>query len=498
MKIKSSILFFTLTSLLGFVALHAVNNGGVWQTNELVSTVTGDNDYPQVAFDCNGNAICVWQNDQTNDTIYSARYNAATGAWGASESISTGLVGNNRNQQIAIDCSGNAICVWQYDDGGDADIYASYYDAAAGTWGTPVPISTGGGDFKSSQIAIDCNGNALVVWRDDDDNEIYSAGYNASTGIWGTSEVISTGDANSPQIAVDCNGNGICVWEDEGDDEIYTARYTASTNSWGTNELISTAAAFQEDPQIAIDCNGNAICVWFTSNFDIRAARYNAATRTWQVPEVISSVLAENNEPHIAFDCNGNAICVWLDDDSPDKIYAARYNAAIQTWAPDELISTATGNNVSPQVAIDCNGNAICVWDNNQDPIYSALFDAVPAPSNISSSQELHRYLTQGDLINVLCWDAVSFQNPIEKYRVHCTPYVAQTPCCEDCCDCKIRCCVCPCTNATLIGEISVSCPLMFRHHNRCYGQRTTYCLTAVDSAGNETPVPSHVTVPAV
>ncbi len=165
-------------------------------------------------------------------------------------------------------------------------------------------------------------------------------------------------------------------------------------------------------------------------------------------------------------------------------------------WQDPEQRSAVVAG--APLIAIDCNGNAIAVWGQEVGQavnVYSSVFSAVPGPSELVWKQEVHRFPTQSDLINVLRWNPVRYLNPITSYNVYCAPYKESKTCCSNCCSCKIRCCDCPCVNAQLIGQIAASENPVFCHHNRRPCQKLTYCVTAVDDHGNETPVPTSVSV---
>jgi len=328
--------------------------------------------------------------------------------------------------------------------------------------------------------------------------------------------------ARFPQIAFDCNGNAFAVWwqynPSTENSQIYANRYDVLTGQWQDPSLTTTLSdtsldAF--DPQIAFDCNGNAFAVWYQGNPDqIYVNRYNASTGQWQDPSLTTllsdTTLGDGDAlfPQIAFDCNDNAFAVWHQYETSDsgtvRIYANRYDV-LTGWQDPSLTTilsdTTLGTAFSPQIAFDCNGNAFAVWyQNNQT--YAAKFATVTTPSNIRVCQELHRFPTQADLINVIRWDQVPYVNHIVKYKIYCAPYSqTETECCATGCFCSPPFCCCGCgslcDNAVLIGEVPGSAPRIFCHHSRCPGQCVRYCISAVDTAGNESFIPGTVTFPS-
>jgi len=232
-----------------------------WGTAELIEADTGNAEYPQIAFDPDGNAIAVWEQRDNNGImcIYSNRYDSTTG-WGTAEDIDMTNF-HAFEPQIGIDSYGNALVVWR--QGTNNDIYSNRYDSTTG-WGTPMRIESVNNPGNEPQIAINSDGNAIAIWTQDN-QYVYSNRYDSGTGLWDTEVLIETdaGNADSPQVAIDPDGNAIVVWrQDDGTSySIYSRRYTSGTG-WGTAELIENNDGNAYEPQVAIDPDGNAIAVW--------------------------------------------------------------------------------------------------------------------------------------------------------------------------------------------------------------------------------------------
>ena len=341
-------------------------DGAAWGTAELIETDNADSAYgPQIAFDAAGNAIAVWYQDYD---IWANYFDGA--AWGAAELIETDNAGDADSPKIAIDANGNAIAVWNQSDGTRYNIWANYFDGAA--WGTAELIETDNtGNAYYPKIAIDAAGNAIAVWYQFDGTR-YNIWANYFDGAaWGTAELIETdnaGDAGGPQIAFDAAGNAIAVWyQDDGTRENIWANYFDGTD-WGTAELIETDnAGYASIPQIAFDAAGNAIAVWVQSDGSRRniwANYFDGAA--WGTAELIETDNAgDAGGPQIAVDATGNAIAVWAQDDGTRyNIWANCFDGA--TWGTAELIETDdAGDAWVPQIAVDGDGNAIAAWVQN-------------------------------------------------------------------------------------------------------------------------------------
>jgi hypothetical protein len=311
---------------------------------------------------------------------------------GEAKLIETDNAGHALNPQIAFDSNGNAMAVWQQDDGTRTNIWANSFDSSTNTWQTAELIEIdNAGDAFSPQIAFDSNGNAMAVWSQDDGTQtnIWANRFDSSTNTWGTAELIEAdaGSAFSPQIAFDSNGNAMAVWsQDDGTQtNIWANRFDSSTNTWGTAELIEADAGSAFSPQIAFDSNGNAMAVWYQhdgTRTNILANRFDSSTNTWGTAELIETDDAGNAEaPQIAFDSNGNAMAVWQQENSSQKwdIWANRFNSGNTIWGTAVLIETGTGGGYDPQIAIDSNDKALVVWNQYEgNPV-------VGSPNNVIS-----------------------------------------------------------------------------------------------------------------
>jgi len=293
-------------------------------------------------------------------------------AWGTAVLIETDNASSANEPQIAIDANGNALVVWYKDDGTTtrSNIWANRYTAGSG-WGTAMLIESDDGSAYSPQIGFDANGNALAMWTQHDGsrNNIVANLYTSGLG-WGAATVVSNsaGAASDPQLAFDTNGNALAVWRQEngsGKKDIWANRYTAGSG-WGTAGLIETEAGTANEPQIAFDRNGNALAVWYQDDFttnNIWANRYTAGSGWGTAALIEADNAGDASSPQIAFDGDGNALAVWCQfDGTRDNMWANRYTVG-SGWGTAGLIETDNaGSAAEPQIAIDNNGSALAVW----------------------------------------------------------------------------------------------------------------------------------------
>lgn len=189
---------------------------------------------------------------------------------------------------------------------------------------------------------------------------------------WGAAQLIetdNTGAAWAPQPVIDSNGNVTVVWQqsDGTRDNIWANRYTVGTG-WGTAQLIETDnAGAAGGRQAVIDPNGNVTVAWSQSDgtrSNIWANRYIAGTG-WGTAQLIETDNAGDAiSPQLAVDINGNVTVVWRQSDGTrDNMWSNRYTPGTG-WGTAVLIETDNeGGAYSPAMAVDSSGNVTVVWN---------------------------------------------------------------------------------------------------------------------------------------
>ncbi len=243
-----------------------------------ISPDGSDVSYPDAAMDSNGNAIIVWSQ---NSKIYRTEYRS--GSWDSPEIISPGVrtatqpsVAMSSNgdavitwRQIAA-IGGYRIFKSEYRNGswnnpGDSDY---------------IGPQVGGTTAVTPRVVMDSGGNTIIVWRQQDgsgDYQIFKSEYRSGSWTHPTdlSDNISPDGSDAgtdatlhyPRIAMDDNGNAIVVWQqfdNSSNRQIFRAVYQNS--SWtipsGLSDTVSPAGSTCFYPQVSVDNLGNAIIVW--------------------------------------------------------------------------------------------------------------------------------------------------------------------------------------------------------------------------------------------
>jgi len=385
--------------------------------------------------DAAGNALAAYTWDFTTGS--------GTGSWNTSTNqvSSDSYIYQPYDANVVVDKRGNAIAVWMQSDGDTDSIFANYYTASTVSWGTATEIDAETDDTTNyyaasePQIAIDGEGNAMVVWTQY--NGTYkSIYYNlltySSTPSWGGATLIETTDftAGSPQVAMDGDGTGnaVVLWRQKDSAvsniySLYSNYYTKSAGTWGGAELRESSTTYTvAAPSVAMNNDGAAVAVWAQSDGNAISLYGIDYVAGWDAAG--AGVLLEStdldvsiNKTQVVINDAGNAIAVWQQIDSNNKtsIYANQYSA--NAWAGSasrqSVESTSTSVSTSDfSVTLDNSNNGTVLFirdDGTTESVYANTYSSsawgsestIDSSAYDASSPSVVYDLTSGDAIAV-------------------------------------------------------------------------------------------------
>jgi hypothetical protein len=247
------------------------------------------------------------------------------------------------------------------------------------------------------------NGDFVIVWTSDfQDGSVdgmFGQRYNAAGVPQGGEFQINTftaGIQGVSTLAMDANGNFVVVWKSELQDGSgygsYGQRFNAAGVAQGGEFRINTTTTNdQQLPYVAISPTGDFVVAWASTNQDgggagVFAQQYNAAGVPQGGEFQVNTVTINNQtNPAVAIDPNGDFVIVWesLNQDGGGKgIYGQRYNSLGVPQGGEFQVNTYTTNDQSyPFVARDPNGNFVVVWtsngqDGSGDGVFAKRYDA--------------------------------------------------------------------------------------------------------------------------
>lgn len=279
-----------------------------------------------------GGGVAVWQAAGTDSTIHAQFYR--TGAWApdtVQQISASGALGTA--PKVAIDGSGNALAIWRQAAGGTHHLYASRYDAAAGTWSAPTQLENESDGAAKAEIVMNSAGQAAVLWWGHAPAyALHAMRYERGTG-WAAPEIVESStsdggvgvpDGSEPHIAIDDSGNIVAAWvmftaSDNHGGHVHARRYTGG--SWSSvAELHAPDATQAWTVDVALNPAGQGMAVMQESFPDRHAVIGNRidASGAWSGPQRLAFDTTTNDiyHPRLALNASGGYAVAWEQDSS--------------------------------------------------------------------------------------------------------------------------------------------------------------------------------------
>ena len=249
-----------------------------------------------------------------------------------------------------MDDAGNFVITWSSinQDGGGWGIYAERYNAAGvGQGDFLVNTAVTSGDQIYSQVAVDANGDFVIVWQSDlQDGSgwgIYGQRYDSSGVAQGGEFLVNTttgGDQRSASVDMDAAGNFVVTWTSANQDGsgagIYARRYDSAGNPLsGESPVNATTSGDQDYSRVSMSASGGFVVTW--SSFDQDAAgtwgvfaKKFATSGAVEEAEfrVNSTIASDQRFSSVAMTPNNTAVFVWSGNGAGDGdgVFMQRYN----------------------------------------------------------------------------------------------------------------------------------------------------------------------------
>lgn len=383
---------------------------------------TDDQRNPDVAMDANGNYVVVWDSD-TGEYTYSgcagyygyygssifARIFDSNGVPTSSEILIAAPTTSSYHDDpsISMDANGNFVVVWETQDLNTCSMYNSYntIDLVYGKIFNSSGVATSGDilisentsvDNDDPDVALDANGNFIVVWERETYNNgctygsytpdaIYARTFNAVGTPDGPSYPISdqpSVDSDDPVVAVDANGNWAAAWEtsvcNTGNCDIFSKVFDSSHNPTSSEILVNTTTSNDhEDTDVAMDAAGNFVVLWEADNdqdgedYGVFLRKFNlAGTALSGEIQVNDYTSYDQDDARIAMDSDGNFIVVWesYDQDGDDNgVYYKQFNSSCVALTGELPVNEETNNSQDDAtVGLNDAGNIAFAWESQQ------------------------------------------------------------------------------------------------------------------------------------
>jgi hypothetical protein len=271
------------------------------------------------------------------------------------------------NPHVVMDKNGDAVAVWNRVDGSGFNRIEARPRTAAGTWGAVAgPLSAAGQHAVNPRVALDEDGDALIVWvRSDGTNDRIESRTRSKTGALGPIQTLSAagGDAQEPRVAADDDGDAIVSWiRSNGTNTFAQARTRTAAGVWAAATTLSSAGTNALRARVAIDDTGNGIVVWYRiGSLDRVQFRAHPVAGPWGALTNVTAATLDAEKPEVDMDQDGDALIAWEGKDaSAIQRIEARYRSRTGALGPIATVSSSTASSVS--VAMGPAGQATVAW----------------------------------------------------------------------------------------------------------------------------------------
>ena len=154
------------------------------------------------------------------------------------------------------------------------------------------------------------------------------------------------------------------VWDRrEGRSFVVQSATRPAGGIWSAPVNLSKAGA--GSPLVAVDPAGEVTAVWLLEREGGNCSVVQSATRpaggSWSSPVDLSPAKQDAGSPRVALDPQGGATVVWEEEKSGTIQSATR--SAGGSWSAPVNLSAAGEGGYEPRVAVDSQGNATAVWE---------------------------------------------------------------------------------------------------------------------------------------
>lgn len=285
------------------------------------------------------------------------------------------------HRAVAMAGNGDYVVVWSsksQDNGSSWGVYGQRFDASGAKLGVEFRVNqTTSNDQRWATVAMDASGRFVVTWTSTNQGEtglgVYARTY-AANGSASSSEFrvnsTNSGNQSNGSIAMDADGNFIVVWKGNGvgdSDGIFGRRFTAAGNAIDTNEFRVNAdlARAQYDPAVSMNASGAFVVTW-DNNQGVQVQRYaSTGTALGGAINVNGDVTSGNGSIALADD--GSFVVVWRQTVVATDVFMRRYDSAGVAQGPATQVNAATtaSEQTSPSITMDSDRNFIVAWEGN-------------------------------------------------------------------------------------------------------------------------------------
>lgn len=286
-------------------------SGGQTWSPPVPLTTNANIEPPTIAANVPGKAVATWEESAAQANYIQRAAVFSAGVWSTPVLISDPDY-NALNGNLAMDEKGNAIAIWQSEQ---TNIQAACL--VGNTWSAPQIISNTDYSAAFPQISMNDSGQAVAVWEKiikTNQTIIESATF--SNGIWSAPTSLTSADLQSsdPAVGIDASGNAVAVWQvflNEGMNAIAASHL--KDNTWSPSVQISLPKDNSIEPEVSVNSKGHAAIVWQGALFNGRALSEVVLFdgTNFSAPVILSNPNLDSILQEVLMDEAGNVVVTW-------------------------------------------------------------------------------------------------------------------------------------------------------------------------------------------
>jgi hypothetical protein len=308
---------------------------------------------PRVAVHPQGAATAVWARSDGSHLRIQTTHIAAHGVPAQVQTLSA-AGGGAFDSDVGVDSEGRATVVWARFDGVLTRIQSVRVEAN-GVPGIPRTLSPPGAPdqgARAPRVAVDAEGRATVVWQRGLSIQAVRLDEDGILGPVRTLYASSQG-ANHPQVSLDPEGRATVVWG-AGDGTVQSMRLGADAAP-GPRRTLSKRGELAGMAQVATDPTGRATVVWEAVRRSIRSVQSRRVRANGSLEPLRTLAPDRSDAPQVGVDSLGRATVVWT---RRGRIQTRRLRA---NGSPEPVKTLGPGF-ADPHVAMDDEDRAHLVW----------------------------------------------------------------------------------------------------------------------------------------
>ncbi len=424
-----------------WVLLGAVSGPGLSPARaddvQVNSYTTGNQGFPSMAMDADGDFVVVWHSagsagtDSAGYSIQGQRFTSDGSVVGAEFQVNSYTTGNQDFPAVAMDSDGDFVVAWESygsvgTDSSDKSVQGQRFASDGSAVGAQFQVNSYTTYSQySPEVALDSDGDFTVVWQswgssgtDSSSRSIQGQRYASDGSTAGTEIQINSYTSffqRYPAVAMDSDGDWVVVWSsygstgtDSSNESVQGQRYASDGSTAGAEfQINSYTTSAQAFPSVAMDAGGDFVVAWRSygsggtdsADRSVQGQRYASDGSAVGVEFQVNSYTTNTQRyPSATIDADGDFVVVWESyesggtDSSGESIHGQRYTSDGSVLGAELQVNSYTlSAQIRPSVAMESDGDFVVVWASNGSSGTDSDFfsiqkaDATPVPVELIS-----------------------------------------------------------------------------------------------------------------